>query len=161
MVGFGSHLDPRIAVIRSLTEVNQFLPFIDRRDPDGNTIYRTDDLETLAWCKQATLESEPWLVGDPAQRARTLSDYLPLAGDDLAGHVEDGVARAAAQGLDVIVLDQSRPDLELSVVKVIAPGMRHFWRRLGPGRLYDVPPRIGWLDQPRSEAEMNVRNVFF
>jgi ribosomal protein S12 methylthiotransferase accessory factor len=161
MVGFGAHLDPRIAAIRALTEVNQFLPFVDQRDADGNTIYRTDDLETLDWCRTATLETEPWLVGDPAQPASTLASYQPLAGDDLAGHVEDCVARAGTRGLEVIVLDQSRPDLDLSVAKVIVPGMRHFWRRLGPGRLYDVPVQLGWFDRPRTEDELNDRNVFF
>lgn len=161
MVGFGAHLDPRIAAIRALTEVNQFLPFVDQRDAGGNTIYRTDDLETLDWCRTATLDSEPWLVGDPAQASSTLASYQPLAGDDLAGHVEDCVARAGARGLEVIVLDQSRPDLDLSVAKVIVPGMRHFWRRLGPGRLYDVPVQLGWFDRPRTEDELNDRNVFF
>lgn len=161
MVGFGAHLDPRIAVIRALTEVNQFLPFVDRRDANGNTIYRTDDLETLEWCRTAKLETEPWLVADPTQPPRTLASYEPLTGDDLAGHVDDCVRRAAECGLEVIVLDQSRPDLELAVVKVVVPGMRHFWRRLGPGRLYDVPVALGWLAAPHAEHELNDKNVFF
>ena len=59
------------------------------------------------------------------------------------------------------MLDQTRPDIELNVVKVIVPGMRHFWRRLGAGRLYDVPVRLGWLDRPLREDELNPRSVFF
>jgi ribosomal protein S12 methylthiotransferase accessory factor len=47
------------------------------------------------------------------------------------------------------------------VAKVIVPGMRHFWRRLGPGRLYTVPVRLGWRDRPAREDELNPRNVFF
>ena len=43
----------------------------------------------------------------------------------------------------------------------MAPGLRHFWRRLGPGRLYDVPVRLGWLDRPTPEDEINPWNVFF
>jgi ribosomal protein S12 methylthiotransferase accessory factor len=39
--------------------------------------------------------------------------------------------------------------------------MRHFWRRLGPGRLYDVPVKMEWLDQPLPEAEMNPFSIFF
>jgi hypothetical protein len=35
------------------------------------------------------------------------------------------------------VLDQTRPDIGLPVVKTIVPGMRHFWPRYAPGRLYD------------------------
>jgi ribosomal protein S12 methylthiotransferase accessory factor len=161
MVGFGAHPDPRIAAIRALTEVNQFLPFVDRRDEHGMTVYRTDDLETLAWCREAKVAEEPWLLPDPAARPSTVADFAPLVGHDLAGHVADCVARARACGVEVIVLDQSRPDLDLSVVKVIAPGMRHFWRRTGAGRLYDVPVRQRWLNAPRTEAELNPKNVFF
>ena len=42
-------------------------------------------------------------------------------------------------GLDFLVLDQTRPDIEVPVVRVIVPGLRHFYRRFAPGRLYDVP----------------------
>ena len=39
----------------------------------------------------------------------------------------------------MLVLNQTRPDIGLPVVKVIIPGLRHFWSRFGAGRLYDVP----------------------
>ncbi len=161
MVGFGAHPDARIAAIRALTEVNQFLPFVDRRDENGATLYRTDDLETLEWCRTATVAAEPWLLPGEGLRPTALGDFVPPAGDDLADHVRDCVERARARGIEVIVLDQSRPDLDLSVVKVIAPGMRHFWRRLAPGRLYDVPVQQGALAAPLTEEQLNPKNVFF
>jgi ribosomal protein S12 methylthiotransferase accessory factor len=37
---------------------------------------------------------------------------------------------------------------------VIAPGMRHFYRRFAPGRLYDVPVKLGSLDKPSLESEL-------
>jgi ribosomal protein S12 methylthiotransferase accessory factor len=43
----------------------------------------------------------------------------------------------------------------MAVVKVIVPGLRHFWPRFGPGRLYEVPARLGWLTQPLTEQQMN------
>ncbi|MFG1971167.1 TOMM precursor leader peptide-binding protein [Nonomuraea fuscirosea] len=161
IVGFGAHLDPRIAAIRTLTEVNQFLPSVERRDEQGNTLYLDDDVATLAWWKETRLAEQPWLVPDPAQSPRTLGDYALSGGEDLAADVETCVNRAAAAGVEVVVLDQSRPDLELSVVRVIAPGMRHFWRRLGPGRLYDVPVSLGWIPRPKAEDELNPVSVFF
>lgn len=160
MVGFGSHPDARTAVFRSLTEVNQFLPFVDQRDEHGCTIYRTDDLETLAWCKEVKIAQEPWLQPSGAQKATT-ADFFPLDGHDLADHIRVCVDRANEAGIEVMAIDQSRPDLDLAVVKVFAPGMRHFWRRLGAGRLYDVPVAQGWLQHPTAEAQMNPRNVFF
>jgi ribosomal protein S12 methylthiotransferase accessory factor len=62
------------------------------------------------------------------------------------------VARA---GLDFLVLDQTRPDIEVPVVRVIVPGLRHFYRRFAPGRLYDVPVKLGLRDRPLSESELN------
>jgi oxazoline/thiazoline synthase len=34
------------------------------------------------------------------------------------------------------------------VVKVVVPGLRSFWARFAPGRLYDVPVRLGRLPSP-------------
>ena len=55
----------------------------------------------------------------------------------------------------MLVLDQTRPDIGLKVVKVVVPGLRHFWRRLGPGRLYDIPVHMGWLETPLNEEMLN------
>jgi hypothetical protein len=52
------------------------------------------------------------------------------------------------------VLDQTRPDVEVPVVRVIVPGLRHFYRRFAPGRLYDVPVKLGLLDRPLPESEL-------
>jgi ribosomal protein S12 methylthiotransferase accessory factor len=57
--------------------------------------------------------------------------------------------------MEMLVLDQSRPDIGLKVVKVIVPGLRHFWRRLGSGRLYEVPVQLGWLDTSLREEQLN------
>jgi hypothetical protein len=62
---------------------------------------------------------------------------------------------AKRAGLDFLVLDQTRPDIEVPVVRVTVPGLRHFYRRFAPGRLYDVPVKLGWRDRPLSEDELN------
>jgi ribosomal protein S12 methylthiotransferase accessory factor len=46
-----------------------------------------------------------------------------------------------------------KPDV-VNVVRVIVPGLQHFYRRFGPGRLYDIPVKLGWLDRPRLETEL-------
>jgi len=38
---------------------------------------------------------------------------------------------------------------------VIVPGLRHFYRRFAPGRLYDVPVKLGLRDRPLKENELN------
>jgi len=54
-----------------------------------------------------------------------------------------------------LVLDLTRPDIGLNVVKVVVPGMRFFWQRFAPGRLYDVPVEMGWLNEPTPESGVN------
>jgi oxazoline/thiazoline synthase len=68
---------------------------------------------------------------------------------------------AAARGLETLVVDQSRPDTELHVVKVIVPGLRHFWPRFAPGRLYEAPVQMGWLKQSLTEDRLNPQHIFF
>ena len=68
--------------------------------------------------------------------------------------VEACVEVARRAGLDFLVLDQTRPDVGVPVVRVLAPGLRHFYKRFAPGRLYDVPVRMGLLDKPLREDEL-------
>jgi ribosomal protein S12 methylthiotransferase accessory factor len=150
-----------MAVSRALTELNQFLPAIIKRHPDGSTDYWEDDPDVLQWWQEVKVADEPWLLPAPGLPATTLSDYEAPPSDDLANCVTACAERVAGAGLEMLVLDQSRPDIELSVAKVIVPGLRHFWRRLGPGRLYDVPVTLSWLPAPTPEAELNPRSVFF
>jgi hypothetical protein len=63
--------------------------------------------------------------------------------------------------MEMMVLDQTRAEIGLPVVKVIVPGLRHCWARYAPGRLYDVPVRLGWLSVPTPEQELNPIPMFF
>jgi bacteriocin biosynthesis cyclodehydratase domain-containing protein len=159
VLGFGAHLDARTAVLRAITELNQFLPAVLRRNPDASTAYAFDDPETLRWWQTATLASQPYLrplEGPP----RRIGDYAQRSSGDAGADVATCVQIAAAQGLETLVLNQTRPDVGLAVVKVLVPGLRHFWARLGPGRLYDVPVRMGWLESPLSESQLNPIPMF-
>ena len=78
---------------------------------------------------------------------------MPL--DSVREQVEACVEVAARAGLDFLVVDQTRPDVGVPVVRVLAPGLRHFYKRFAPGRLYDVPVRMGLLDKPLSEGEVD------
>jgi ribosomal protein S12 methylthiotransferase accessory factor len=124
-------------------------------------VYLEDDVATLAWWQTALMEQEPWLTPHSGLPVKRLTDYAPARVDDLAAAVGQCVERASTAGLDVIVVDQTQPDLDLYAVKVIAPGMRHFWRRLGAGRLYTVPVELGWLPTATPESDLNPKNVFF
>ena len=159
IMGFGAHFDPRIALSRALTEMNQFIPAVLDVAEDGTTRYGYDDPESLAWWRTATLDNQPYLApsGEPA---RTLDDYDFEAEGSVSDNVRRVFGRFEALGHEVLILDQTRPDIGLPVAKVIVPGMRHFWARHAPGRLFEVPVRMGWRDVALAEAELNPIPMF-
>ena len=86
--------------------------------------------------------------------------YLQRWTDDLRDDVLFCQELVEKNGMEMLVLDQTRPDIGLPVVKVIVPGLRHFWARFAPGRLYDVPVAQGWHPAPLSEEELNPVPMF-
>jgi ribosomal protein S12 methylthiotransferase accessory factor len=149
ILGFGAHLDPTIAILRALTEVNQLGLELDKVADDQL------DGDAKGWLLEATLANQPYLAPDPSQPVKTRQDYPQRWGDDIRDDVLTCVDIVKQAGLETLVLDQTRPDIGLNVVKVIVPGLRHFWSRFGPGRLYDVPVMLGWRETPTLEEEMN------
>lgn len=156
--GFGAHLDPHIAILRALTELNQLLPAVFHGTPELDSGH---DREAIAWWETATIANQPYLTPDRTLNPKSQSDYPQCWSDDLYTDVSHCVQIAAEKGLETLVLDQTRPDVELQVVKVIVPGMRHFWPRFAPGRLYDVPIQMGWLTEPLREEQLNPHPIFF
>ncbi|MFP5270483.1 TOMM precursor leader peptide-binding protein [Coleofasciculus sp.] len=154
-IGFGAHLDPKIAILRALTEVNQIGLELDKI-PDDKLQGESKD-----WLLQVTRASHPCLVPDASQPLKTAQDYPKRWSDDIYTDVMTCVEIAQGVGLETLVLDQTRPDIGLNVVKVIIPGMRGLWLRLGSGRLYDVPVKLGWRTVPLAEAEMNPMTIPF
>ena len=145
--GSGSHFDARIAMLRALTELNQFLSIGLMGLRSGET---SDQDDADSW----QLAKNPYLLpsGNPAIRPDLGSEFGRL---DTREQVMACVQIAKREGLDFLVLDQTRPDIEVPVVRVIVPGLRHFYRRFAPGRLFDVPVKLGLLDQQVPESELN------
>jgi ribosomal protein S12 methylthiotransferase accessory factor len=145
--GSGAHFDPRIASLRALTELNQFLSIGlmgggsgEKASLDGTTPLRIADHPYLAPHGTSTVKTE---LGAEFSRYNTREQ------------VNACVELAKGAGLDFLILDQTRPDIGVPVVRVIAPGLRHFYRRFGPGRLYDVPVALGLRATPLSEIDVN------
>ena len=161
LVGFGAHFDPQVALLRAITEVNQFLPSVGRTRPDGSTIYLFGDELARRWWREARVEELPYLAPHPGLPALGKADFHDPSSDDLATDLGLCVERAGQRGLDVLVQDLTRPDIGLSVVRVVVPGLCHFWRRLGFRRLYDVPVQMGWLERPLTPEGLNPYTVFF
>lgn len=159
MFGFGAHLDPAVALRRALTELGQLLPAVAGARPDGSG-YRAAEPHIRTWWRTATIANQPYLRPDERQAPRLQVDYGYVARSDLREDVDHLVGVAARHGLEVLVVDQTRPDIKMPVVKVVVPGLRHFWARFAPGRLYDVPVRLGRVAAPTPYAELNPIPLF-
>jgi len=143
--GSGAHFDRRIALLRALTELSQFLSI-------GLMGGGSGEKPSLDGVTPLRLQEYPFLI--PADNPIVGSAPSLKVHDNTRDQVEACVEIAGRAGLDFLVLDQTRPDVEVPVVRVIVPGLRHFYRRFGPGRLYDVPVKQGLLDRPLPESEL-------
>ncbi|MFV3127223.1 TOMM precursor leader peptide-binding protein [Niveispirillum sp. KHB5.9] len=155
LFGLGCHLDARIALQRAYAEMNQMLGL-----SSGEAEGKLEDEETLHWLRTATLANQPYLAPDPGQVPARRDDFPVQHSGDFLTDIHHCLSILDRAGLEMLVLDQTREELGLPVVKVVVPGLRHFWARFAPGRLYDVPMRMGWLDRPLAEADLNPVPIF-
>jgi oxazoline/thiazoline synthase len=161
LMGFGAHLDPRIAVLRAVTELNQSLTWVLPANKDTHEIPETlEDPDLLSWLKFATFANQPYLVPDESAPQRVASAYPRCWTDDVKDDVVLCQELVEGRGMELLVLNQTRPDIGLPVVKVIVPGLRHYWPRFAPGRLYQVPVTLGWLNKPLHEEQLNPVPMF-
>jgi bacteriocin biosynthesis cyclodehydratase domain-containing protein len=158
VVGLGCHLDARIALQRAFAEMNQMLGMAHTGEDGELSI---EDTETLTWLRHATVGNQPYLVGDSAQPITSYSDHPIQHTGDFLKDIDHCRSVIEAQGMEMLVLDQTRADIKMPVVKVVVPGLRHFWARFAPGRLYDVPVKMGWLAQALREEDLNPIPIFF
>ena len=152
--GAGAHADPRIAALRAVCELNQCLTWLPRPGrSDGRPAI--DDPLALRWWKTARLADCSWLAPAADEPLRKASHYPAVEMADTREDVEHGRALVEARGMEFLVLDQTRPDIGMPVARVIVPGLRHFWARFAPGRLYDAPVGMGRRSRPLAEADLN------
>ena len=153
--GYGAHLDARIALLRAVTEMNQMLALTSAPPPSQPA----DDPDNRRWLEEATVRSEPYLVPNPDLPPTSFHGRRDWSTTDLRVDIERCIRIARNLGMDTLVVNQTRPDLGIDVVKVVVPGLRHFWARFAPGRLYEVPVKMGWRSRPLAESELNPRPI--
>ncbi len=152
--GAGTHADPRVAALRAVCELNQCLSWLPRPgQADGRPMI--DDPLALWWWKTARLAECDWLAPTKTEPNRKAADYPVIESGDAHDDVNMCRALVEAKGMEFLVLDQTRPDIGMPVARVIVPGMRHFWARFAPGRLYDVPVSMGRRTRGLEESDLN------
>jgi thiazole/oxazole-forming peptide maturase SagD family component len=155
ILGFGAHLNVRLALNRALNEMNQMLAVVWTAEREGRRL----SPEQEAWLAEGTVAAHPYLTpgGPPSNRIHIAPHVVHR---DLRDCVRSCQRIVERLGMEFLVLDQTRPDTNAAVVKVIVPGLRHFRPRFAPGRLYDVPVMLGWLATPHLERQLNAVPLF-
>lgn len=163
LFGFGAHVNQCIAVVRAISEVNQLLAAYEVNFPEEQDFatwvrktHPTDDADWILTTR-TTDPSFSWLLPDSSAAAQ---DYPCPQFSYLLEEINYLRSIAESKGMEVLVHDMTRTDIDYHVARVIVPGLRHFWRRLAPGRLYDVPVARGQLSQAHKEEEMNPIAMF-
>jgi oxazoline/thiazoline synthase len=143
-LGFGAHFDPQVALTRSLTEMTQLLPsLLSGRNP-------------RCFLSAEDAQSDMSFLTPEEQLPPTLcSDFSPPVARQPKQQVLSCVELVKSWGLEMITLEQTRENIGMPVVKVVVPGMRSWWARFAPGRLYTLPVQLGWLASAKVESEMN------
>src|SRR5262249_24782457 len=117
--GSGSHFDTRIALLRAMTELNQFLSIVLMGGGTG-------EKSSLAGSRPLRLPAYAFLT--PSDKPAPQPDFRPKGGGLSPREQTAACVRLAKRkGLDFLVLNQTRPDIDIPVVRVIVPGMRHFY----------------------------------
>jgi oxazoline/thiazoline synthase len=159
ILGFGTHLDARVALRHALCEMNHILPAVLPKNRSSDGDYPYPEASQKRWWRTASIRSEPYLVPDSDKWLGAQTYRTDVPPDD-AGQIESVRTILEDAGMEILVLDQTRPDVGLPVAKVMVPGLRHFWARFAPGRLYDVPVSMGWLKQAHTENQLNPIALF-
>jgi oxazoline/thiazoline synthase len=130
----------RQAACKAISEAAQICFWAARKEKDG---------DLLTWLRSTNVNHSAYLRPCGSVAATPCSDLAPQAALDLC------VRRLEAIGIDPLYVDLTRPEIGLPVIRTFAPGLRHFWARLAPGRMYSVPVGMAWLDRPHQEHELN------
>ena len=136
-----AHFSAKVAAYKAASEVGQIW-HAARNSGEATAAVRN-------WLLKETLITQPYL--GPVGFVEAPKE-VAVRPPDIVGYI---VGRLEAAGLKAYSVDHSRTDVLWPTVRAIVPGLRHIWNRRAPGRLYDIPVKMGWLPVPLSEHDLN------
>lgn len=144
--GFGCHVYHSLAIERAVTEVCQLLPAIN------NPQTARSEPAFFSWLNEQTVDEHSFLNSDHLEGFDLSEELIE---ESLEEDFFELVSKLKVVEQELIIFDLTVADIHFPVVKVISPGLRHFWRRAGKGRLFDVPVKMGFFTSALSECELN------
>lgn len=155
LMGFGAHVDRESAVKRALGELCQDLAVATAAQRHKIRLPRADEW----WQRHARVSDARYLQ---PSRDREIPLMRPSRkGITAAVAFRDCCRTLERHGFEVLVADLTRAELDRQVVKVVVPGLRPWWARFAPGRMYDAPVRAGWRRRPIKESALNPISIWF
>jgi ribosomal protein S12 methylthiotransferase accessory factor len=171
----GAHLDPVRASKSAIQELAGMMLNLDEKLEgnkekyekmlyDDSLVKQMDDHGMLHGLPQA--EERFNFLMDNDRPMRSFQDEFNWRSEhtDLTEDLKDILEKFRSLNLDVIVVDQTAPELEkngLYCVKVLIPGMlpmtfgHHLTRLTGLDRVLSVPMELGYTDQPLTFEQLN------
>ncbi|WP_201714665.1 TOMM precursor leader peptide-binding protein [Rossellomorea arthrocnemi] len=171
----GAHLDPVRAAKSAIQELAGMMLNLDDKLEKNKTAYekmldddslvkQMDDHGMLYGLPEA--EERFKFLQDESRPMRRFQEEFNWKSDhtDLTDDLKDILARFHSRNLDVIVVDQTAPELKkngLYCVKVLIPGMlpmtfgHHLTRLKGLERVLNVPAELGYADGPLTFEQLN------
>ncbi|QPB85534.1 hypothetical protein CWC22_021220 [Pseudoalteromonas rubra] len=137
-LSFGCHLDLIIAKQRAITELFQ--------------VHEIKDINTSPF-SFSDIKLESYIIGSPEKKNTEIS--LRYNFKSISDSLNFIVNKLRRVGVNLYYVDQSKDNLPLYAVKVIAPNLCHFFPYLGSERLYTVPVKMGFIEKARNESELN------
>jgi ribosomal protein S12 methylthiotransferase accessory factor len=169
MAGLGCHLDPRVALTKSLLEICQVHASEKKRfqdSPPAERLKSYEDVHTLD--DHSAFLMVPERIGEFAfllenGRTQLIEDLPNHSREDISLDLQTCVDSLVAAGCRVLYADLTTSDVVdygLRVVRTMATGLQpmHFGfgeERLGGKRLFDVPRVMGHATETRTEKDLN------
>jgi len=142
--GFGANLDPAVALTRALGEMTG-----EWKSAPNIFSLNVNTVRFLDTCANRLDFFRPsFPLEDASKTAVRSSDFL-------AEDIDTLVEILREKGMETLVVDLSRSEAPLRIVRVVVTGIRQVLPHFGPGRIFDVPVFTGHLSYPLDENGMN------
>ncbi|MBY0414522.1 MAG: YcaO-like family protein [Bdellovibrionales bacterium] len=142
-MGFGCHTSSDIAITRAVTELFQV---------EGAHLFTSEELRREY---RNYFENNNYDLTFLNPKKVKKYEAHQLVNFDIATYFEELKYKFKKLDLKFFVFNYTPDGSFFKVVRVIVPGLRTMMYELGAGRLYDVPVKMGHLEVPKKEEEMN------
>lgn len=147
LFGLGCHVIAELAAHAAVLEHQQMLMVAKASgmSPAQNSIF-------WHWLRGHTIDTDTYV--QPHARTSLRQDCVPSSAS-MNEALSSVIGRLGAINIEPAYLDATRSDIGAAVVRTFAPGLCHFWPRLGCPRLYEQHEDLNEVRQPMSEASLN------